>query len=269
VFMQIGVTGRLARTRVTRSGERSYILEQRPRSGERSYMNIAIIPARGGSKRIERKNVRDFCGKPMIAWSIETALESALFDQVVVSTDCEEIAQVSRRYGAATPFTRPDDLSDGHTATIPVVRHAIQWLASHEQMPTYVCCLYATAPFATTNDLRRGFERLTTDPELQFAFPVTAFGFPIQRALGIRDDRIEMLQPEFELVRSQDLKPAYHDAGQFYWGTADAFLKQDGFYSARSAPIVLPNHRVQDIDTPEDWIRAELMFRMIQSEGVA
>ena len=231
-------------------------------------MNIAIIPARGGSKRIERKNVRDFCGKPMIAWSIETALESGLFDKVVVSTDCPGISEVARRYGALTPFTRPTELSDDHTPTIPVIRHAIEWLCGEGESMTLVCCLYATAPFVIADDLKRGCRALQSDSELEFAFSVTGFGFPIQRALKIENGRIEMLQPEHELTRSQDLAATYHDAGQFYWGTVDAFLQRDGVYSARSAAVMIPACRVQDIDTPDDWTRAELMFQALRADSL-
>ena len=229
-------------------------------------MNTAIIPARGGSKRIPRKNVRDFCGKPMIAWSIEAALQSKLFDNVIVSTDCEEVTSIARVHGASTPFVRPNGLSDDQTPTIPVIRHAINWLSQNEQRPEYVCCLYATAPFVEAGDLRKGLQILQSNSVIEFAFPVTRFPFPIQRALTVKDGQLEMIQPEYELTRSQDLPEAVHDAGQFYWGRTEAFDRQDGFYSARSAPVMIPNHRAQDIDTPEDWNRAELLFRALHSQ---
>lgn len=229
-------------------------------------MNVAVIPARGGSKRIPRKNLREFCGKPMIAWSIEVALESGLFDLVVVSTDCDEIAEVATRFGATVPFRRPPHLSDDFTPTIPVVRHAIDWLISHGRVPDAVCCLYATSPMTLVEDLKQGQAALLADTSLDFAFAVTAYAFPIQRALKVNDGVVEMFQPQHELTRSQDLPPAWHDAGQFYWGTANAFRKHDGFYSARSTPVFIPLHRVQDIDTPDDWYRAELMFQSICQE---
>lgn len=228
--------------------------------------NTAIIPARGGSKRIPGKNVREFCGKPMIAWSIEAALECQLFDQVIVSTDCSEIARISHRYGAVTPFTRPPELSDDHTPTIPVIRHAIGWLQDNGFQPANICCLYATAPFVQPMDLGKGLERLESDPDLEFAFSVTEFSFPILRGLRIDGNRVRMFWPEHELTRSQDLTPAFHDAGQFYWGRVHSFLNHDGFFSARSAPVILPQHRAQDIDTPEDWQRAEYMFRAWQAQ---
>jgi N-acylneuraminate cytidylyltransferase len=233
-------------------------------------MNIAVIPARGGSRRIRNKNVRQFCGQPMLAWSIQAAAQSQLFEQIIVSTDCPRIAATARQYGASVPFTRPACLADDHTPTIPVVQHAIEWLGQNGQPPELVCCLYATAPFVQPDDLRRGLQLLKTGPDTEFAFSVTRFSFPIQRALKIKDDRVSMFQPEHELTRSQDLEEAWHDAGQFYWGTTDAFLRHNGFYSARSAPVVIPAHRVQDIDTEDDWTRAEWMFRaMARRSGVA
>jgi len=230
-------------------------------------MNIAIIPARGGSKRIERKNIRSFCGKPMIAWSIEAALASELFSKVIVSTDCPAIADVSRSYGATTPFVRPAELSDDFTPTIPVVRQAIQWLLENSRTSVQqVCCLYATAPFVQASDLRRGLDILTANEQLEFTFPVTEFASSIYRSLKIDSDRVSMNWPEHELTRTQDLPAAYHDVGQFYWGRTNAWEDHTGFYSARSAPIVLPAWRVQDIDTPEDWTKAELMFPVLREK---
>lgn len=229
-------------------------------------MNICIIPARGGSKRIPRKNIKLFCGKPMIAWSIEAALQSACFDQVVVSTDDEEIAEVARQHGAQVPFIRPTNLSDDHTGTIPVIQHAIEWCQSQERVPSQVCCLYATAPFVSVDDLRRGLAVLT-DTGSDYAFSVTSYAFPIQRAIRITDDdRVQMFNPEHFSTRSQDLEEAWHDAGQFYWGRADAWLAGKPIFSNDAAPVKLPRHRVQDIDTPEDWLRAEWMFKSLQEK---
>ena len=230
------------------------------------HLNIAIIPARAGSKRIPDKNIRPFCGRPMVAWSIDTALQSGLFDQVIVSTDSERIAEVARQLGATVPFMRPANLSDDHTPTIPVIRHAIEWLMESGIQPEFVCCIYATAPMIDADDLRRAIEKLQSDPGLEFAFPVTSFGFPIFRALQINDDRTSMFWPEHELTRSQDLPEAWHDAGQFYFGRTSAFMQHDGIFSARSTPVCLPRYRVQDIDTEEDWVRAEAMFRMLESQ---
>lgn len=222
-------------------------------------MIVAIIPARGGSKRIPRKNIRPFAGQPMIAHSIDAARKSAIFDRIIVSTDDDEIAQVAHAHGAEVPFRRPADLSDDHATSIAVVAHAVDWLTSSGTPPEAVCCLYATAPFVHVEDLRAGLSTLRQS-EAEFCFPVTTFAFPIQRALR-RDDSgaVSMLHPEHEITRSQDLPEYVHDAGQFYWGRAQAWRSGLPIYAKHSRTILIPRHRVQDIDTPEDWQRAELM----------
>ncbi len=226
-------------------------------------MRVAVIPARGGSKRIARKNIRSFVGKPVMAYSIEAAQSAEIFDKIIVSTDDQEIAQVAESLGAEVPFVRPAELSDDKATTIPVIRHAIDWLTENVETVDYACCIYAAAPFVRAEDLRRSFDVLQ-DQQVEFVFPVTSFPFPIFRALKIEPSgQSTMFWPEHELTRSQDLPDAYHDAGQFYWGTADAYRQRDGFFSASTAPIVLPRHMVQDIDTPEDWVRAEHMFRVL------
>jgi N-acylneuraminate cytidylyltransferase len=228
-------------------------------------MRLAVIPARGGSKRIPRKNIKLFCGKPMIAWSIEAALQSGCCDQVVVSTDDAEIAEVARQWGAQAPFMRPAVLSDDHAGTTAVIAHAINWFAAQGHAPDQVCCLYATAPFVSMDDLRRGLAVLT-ETGCDYAFTVTSYAFPIQRAVRITPTgRVEMFNPEHFNTRSQDLEEAYHDAGQFYWGKASAWLQGRIIFSTDSAPVMLPRHRVQDIDTPEDWLRAEWMFKAMQA----
>jgi N-acylneuraminate cytidylyltransferase len=220
-----------------------------------------VIPARGGSKRIPRKNLREFCGKPMIAWSIEAALASGCFAEVIVSTDDAEIASVAEDYGASVPFSRPAELADDFTPTIPVVSHAIQWLAANQGAPGQVCCLYATAPFARPEDIRLG-QRVLDETGGDYALTVTSYAFPIQRAVRLTSDGwMEMFWPEHFQTRSQDLEEAFHDAGQFYWGRAEAWLAGRPFFRQGTAPVVLPRHRVQDIDTLEDWERAEMMFR--------
>lgn len=227
-------------------------------------MKIAVIPARGGSKRIPRKNIKLFCGKPMIAWSIEAAFASGLFEHVVLSTDDAEIAEVARVYGAEVPFMRPAALSDDHTPTSQVVAHAIEWYRENGLMPDPVCCIYATAPFVTAVDLKRGLQTLT-DSGSDFAFSVTSYPFPIQRAIKLTNEaRVEMFQPEHLNTRSQDLEEAWHDAGQFYWGRGEAWLTGKPIFSTNAAPVMLPRHRVQDIDTTEDWVRAEWMFKALQ-----
>ncbi|MEP4558971.1 pseudaminic acid cytidylyltransferase [Cobetia amphilecti] len=227
---------------------------------------IAVIPARGGSKRIPRKNIREFGGKPMIAWSIEAALASGCFDRVLVSTDDDEIAAMAIALGAEAPFRRPAQLADDYTGTVPVIAHAIDWLQSQGEAPQAVCCLYATAPFVQAEDLKSGFSALQGG-DVDYAFSVTSYAFPIQRALPLTDEgRVEMFQPEHFTTRSQDLEEAWHDAGQFYWGRAEAWLAGMSIFSQRTVPVKLPRHRVQDIDTPEDWQRAEWLFRTWQAE---
>jgi N-acylneuraminate cytidylyltransferase len=229
-------------------------------------MRLAVIPARGGSKRIPRKNIRPFCGRPMIAWSIEAALRSDCFQQVVVSTDDDEIADVARAWGAGIPFKRPANLSDDHTATMPVVAHAIEWYQHHGDIPTHICCVYATAPFIRSEDLRTGLSLLEREG-CDYVFPVTSYPFPVQRAIRITPERrVEMFNPEHFNTRSQDLEEAYHDAGQFYWGRSEAWLGKEPIFSSVAAPLVLPRYRVQDIDTLEDWETAERMFEAIREK---
>lgn len=226
-------------------------------------MNIAIIPARGGSKRIPRKNIRNFCGKPMIAWSVEAALASGCFDRVIVSTDDSEIASVATEFGAEAPFLRPAELSDDYSGTLPVIAHAVNWLKSEGTAPKAVCCLYATAPFVQPADLLAGLKALQQQ-QADYAFSVTSYAFPIQRALRISEGKIEMFNPEHFNTRSQDLEEAWHDAGQFYWGQTEAWVTQKAIFSHSAVPVFLPRHRVQDIDTLEDWIRAEWLFKAMQ-----
>jgi N-acylneuraminate cytidylyltransferase len=227
-------------------------------------MRLAVIPARGGSKRIPRKNIKEFCGKPMIAWSIEAARKSGCFDAVVVSTDDDEIASIAREWGAEVPFLRPSTLADDHTGTIPVIRQAIEWYSAHIQAPEFVCCIYATAPFIESGDLHKGFNTILEN-DCDYAFSATSYASPIQRAFRIADKgRVEMFYPELFNTRSQDLEEAYHDAGQFYWGRAEAFVNDVELFSSASIPIILPRCRVQDIDTFEDWKRAEVMFKALE-----
>ena len=228
-------------------------------------MKVAVIPARGGSKRIPRKNIKEFCGKPMIAWSIETANASGLFDRVIVSTDDPEIADVARRFGAESPFERPAELSNDHAATTEVVAHATRWLQEQHQDVEAVCCIYATAPFIQVDDLRRAWDKLNSG-DWDFAFAVTEFAAPIFRSFRQKTDGgIEMFFPEHFLTRSQDLPTALHDAGQFYWGRPQAWIEGRRVFDRRSIPEIIPRWRVQDIDTAEDWIRAELMFRAFEA----
>lgn len=226
--------------------------------------SIAIIPARGGSKRIPRKNIKEFCGKPMIAWSIETALQSGLFEKVVVSTDDEEIAEVAQSYGATAPFQRPEHLANDHAATLPVVRHAVEWHLNQGFDLDAVCCIYPTAPFLQAQYLKESLELLRQDEEVDFCFAATSFESSIFRALKIdTQNNVSMFWPENETKRSQDFPEAYHDAGQFYWGRAQAWLEKESLFSSNSKVVVLPSHLVQDIDYPNDWLQAELKFKAL------
>ncbi len=226
-------------------------------------MNIAVIPARGGSKRIPRKNIRDFCGKPMIAWSIETARQSGLFEHIIVSTDDDEIASVARAYGAEVPFKRPAELADDHAGTTEVIAHATRWLMDQGWVLETVCCLYATAPFVRIEDLRHGLELLQAGT-WAFSFTATDYAAPIFRSFRIHPQGgVEMLFPEHFTTRSQDLPPALHDAGELYWGRPDAWLQKLRLFDRHSCPIIIPRWRVQDIDTEEDWKRAEILYSIL------
>ena len=223
-------------------------------------LKVAVIPARGGSKRIPRKNIKLFCGKPMIAWSIEAAILSGLFERVIVSTDDKEIADVARQCGAEVPFMRPAELSNDYAGTTEVIAHATKWCLDQGLDVAAVCCIYATAPFIQIDDLQRGWEALNSG-NWEYAFTVTDFAAPIFRSFKqTADGGIEMLFPEYYSTRSQDLPSALHDAGQFYWGKPLAWIEGKRVFDQCSIPIIIPRWRVQDIDTEEDWLRAELMF---------
>lgn len=235
-------------------------------------MKIAVIPARGGSKRIPRKNIKEFNGKPMIAWAIEAAQASGCFDRVIVSTDDTEIGEVAVRFGAQVPFVRPPELSDDHAGTIAVIAHAAQWAIAEGMDVQAVCCIYATAPFVRADDIRQGSELLNSG-DWDYVFAVTEFGAPIFRSFKqLPEGGIEMFFPEHFPTRSQDLPVALHDAGQFYWGRPQAWIEGRRVFDKRSLPIIIPNWRVQDIDTLDDWKRAELMsiaFETLQNKADA
>jgi len=226
-------------------------------------MKIAVIPARGGSKRIPRKNIKPFSGKPMIAWSIEAAKSSGLFDRIIVSTDDAEIAEVAKQWGAEVHFMRPEALSNDHAGTTPVIAHATQWALAQGMDVEAVCCIYATAPFVQVDDLKRGWEALESG-DWDYAFTVTDFAAPIFRAFRqTKEGGIEMFYPEHFAARSQDLPVALHDAGQFYWGRPAAWIEGKRIFDHRSKPVLIPRWRVQDIDTPDDWERAEILAPII------
>jgi pseudaminic acid cytidylyltransferase len=225
-------------------------------------VKIAVIPARGGSKRIPRKNVRPFAGKPVIAHSIGAALASNLFDRVVVSTDDDEIAAVAVACGAEVPFRRPENLSDDHTGTTAVVAHCIAELGGGKELSA-VCCIYPTAPFIRVEDLRRGMELLETG-NWQYVFSAAAFEYPVMRSFMCGGSGgVEMIFPENFGARSQDLPEAMHDAGQFYWGRPEAWTDNLRIFEKWSTVVEIPRWRAQDIDTEDDWRRAELMWRTL------
>ena len=229
-------------------------------------MNIAIIPARGGSKRIPKKNIRLFRGKHMIAWSIDAAIKSNCFDKIFVSTDSKEIASIAKDYGAWVPCIRPKNLSDDYSTTKEVIVHCLDWLKQNDFSPNYVCCLYATAPFVRADDLKNGFELVRNKDK--FVFSATKFPFPIQRAIKINKYGIaSMFNPEKFNFRSQDLENAYHDAGQFYIAKPEIWINQLNLFEG-SMPILIPNWRVQDIDEEDDWERAEILHEILEKKAL-
>lgn len=230
-------------------------------------MIIAVLPARGGSKRIPRKNIRPFCGKPMIAWPIEAARQSGIFDHIIVSTDDDEIAQVAQQYGAEVPFMRPPELANDHAGTIPVMAHASQWAQDQGWTVEAIACIYPTAPLISADDLAEGLKLLQQGTR-DFVFSATEFASPIFRSFQQTEDGgIEMFFPEHFGSRSQDLPEALHDAGQFYWGRPDAWQTAQTLFAGKSAALRIPRWRVQDIDTPDDWTRAEALFQSLGGAG--
>lgn len=228
-------------------------------------MNVAIIPARGGSQRIPRKNIKLFLGKPIIAYAISAAQASGCFDRIIVSTDDPEITAIATYYGAEVPFVRPAEISDDYASTMDVMTHALDYLLGKDVAPTFVCCVYATAPFLRSDDIRRGFDMIHAT-DVEFVFSATSFAFPIQRAIALtQDNRVSMFDDTHAMTRSQDLPEAYHDAGQFYWGKPQAFMAKKAIFAAHSKALVLPRKRVQDIDTPEDWEFAEALYSVIHA----
>lgn len=224
---------------------------------------IAIIPARGGSKRIPKKNIKDFLGKPIIAYSIETALQSNLFDEVIVSTDNEEIAEIAKQFGAKIPFLRSEKNSDDFATTFDVIEEVLDWYLTNGKTIENACCIYATAPFITSNLLKIAEQNLTSN-QFDSVFPVTRFGFPIQRAIKKTNDagKMDLFQPEHLNSRSQDLEPAFQDAGQFYFFNSKAILEKKKLWTDNSGIIEIDELRAQDIDTETDWKLAKLKYKL-------
>jgi pseudaminic acid cytidylyltransferase len=227
-------------------------------------MKVAVIPARGGSKRVPRKNVRSFSGVPMIARAVNVALQSKLFDHVLVSTDDDEIAAVALEAGAEVPFRRPANLSDDRTPTVPVIAHAVAQCRERSWDVSHACCIYPCTPLLDIGDLAGALEMALAE-DADFVYPVTEYAHPIQRAMRrLPSGQMQFLQPEHELTRTQDLEKTYHDAGQFYWGKASAWLAQKRMHSG-GLGYAIPHWRVADIDTEDDWQRAELLYEAVRS----
>jgi pseudaminic acid cytidylyltransferase len=225
--------------------------------------NIAIIPARGGSKRIPKKNIKDFLGKPIIAYSIETAISSKLFNKVIISTDDEEIKDVAIKYGAEVPFIRPKEIADDFTGTHEVIGHAVKWLEDNGEKIDYACCIYPTAPLIQNDDLIKGFEIIKTG-KWNSVIAATNFSYPIFRSFeNLTDGGLKMVFPEHYNSRSQDLPEVYHDAGLFYWAKPATWKKKPEGYNEKNSIIKIANYRVQDIDTIDDWKKAEIAFEII------
>lgn len=225
---------------------------------------IAIITARGGSKRIPRKNIRPFLGKPILAYGIDAARQSGLFDEVMVSTDDDEIADIARQYGASVPFRRHATTADDYATTADVLTEVLGQYEELGQSFELACCLYPTAPFVTPDVLKRAVD-LLVDRQFDTVYPVQRFSFAVQRAITIRDNRVAWLNPEYALTRSQDLEPAYHDAGQFYLFRPDVFRKTGKLITDNAGGLVIPELHAHDIDTEDDWQIAEFKYRLINN----
>lgn len=227
--------------------------------------NLAIITARGGSKRIPRKNIKEFCGKPIIAYSIEAAIKSGCFDEVMCSTDDEEIAEVAKRYGAVVPFMRSAATSTDFASTADVLSEVIAEYQKRGKSFDYFCCLYPTAPFVNADRIRQGLEKMVA-ANANGAMPVVRYSYPIQRALRIADGTLALREPEHLRSRSQDLEPMYHDAGQYYWYRTEAFKTNPNIMAISPLAILTPEEEVQDIDTSDDWKMAEIKYKCARAK---
>lgn len=224
---------------------------------------LAIIPARGGSKRIPRKNIKSFLGSPIIKYSIDAALQANCIDEVMVSTDDKEIAAISEKLGAKVPFFRSEATSNDFATTADVIEEVLIEYRKNGQDFDYCCCIYPTAPFISLKRLKEGFSVLISE-NADMVLPVVRFSYPIQRALKIENGRLSMILPENINVRSQDLMPAYHDAGQFYWLKVESFMKQKLLFTENTVPLIIQESEVQDIDNEEDWNMAELKYKILK-----
>ena len=224
---------------------------------------LCIIPARGGSKRIPRKNIKPFMGKPIIAYSIEAALNSGVFDEVMVSTDDEEIANVARQYGASLPFLRSAETSNDYSTTVDVLLEVVDKYKDQGKVFDTICCLYSTAPFVTSERLKEASSQISETVDA--CFTIVQYSYPIQRSLRINDsDYVEMKYPEHLKSRTQDLEKVYHDAGQFYFVKTEALVKEKTVWCKRTAPLILSELEVQDLDTLTDWQLAEMKYQLLE-----
>lgn len=228
-------------------------------------MKLAIIPARAGSKRIPAKNVKPFLGQPILAYSIEAALSSGLFDDVVISTDSEMIGELARSYGASFPFRRSEKNSDDFATTADVLLEVLEMYALHFEKATVVCCIYPTAPFVTAEKLKASFN-LLTEGRFDSVFPILRYSHPIQRSLRLDGTHLRMIHPEHVNTRSQDLKPAYHDSGQFYWIMAEQLERKKRIITDNTGAYVISDLEAQDIDTEDDWKLAELKYQLMKNK---
>lgn len=227
---------------------------------------IAIIPARGGSKRIPRKNIKQFCGKPIIAYSIEAAIKSSIFTEVMVSTDDQEIAAIAKEYGAKVPFMRSPEMATDIAMTAPVLSEVINNYQKMGKNFEYLCCVYPTAPFITSERLKFSMELLKKE-KVECVLPIVKYSYPPQRCLVIRDKKVKMLYPENYNIRSQDLEPIYHDCGQFYCLNTKSLLEQQKLFCDNTLPVILSESEVQDIDNEEDWKMAEVKYKLLKMEA--
>lgn len=224
-------------------------------------MNLAIIPARGGSKRIPRKNIRPFLGKPIIAYSIETALNSDLFEEVMVSTDDDEIIEVAKEYGASVPFKRSAENADDYATTADVILEVLQQYENLNKIFDFCCCIYPTAPLMKTEDLKEGFNKLKEGYDT--VIPVVEFEYPVWRGVSLDNDHLKMVWPEYENKRSQDLSKVYHDVGQWYWFKGEEIKKRQTLFTVNSAGIPIDTIFAQDIDEENDWKLAEMKYQLL------
>lgn len=227
-------------------------------------MNICIIPARGGSKRIPKKNIKNFLGKPIISYSIKLALASNLFDKVIVSTDSKEISKVAIKYGAQVPFMRPKKFANDYIGTHEVIGHAVNWLESKSEKIDYACCIYPTAPLIKKKDLMKGLD-LIKKKGCDSVIAATCFSYPIFRSFKkLSNGGLQMIFPKHFNSRSQDLPKIYHDAGLFYWAKPNIWKKKPCRFGKKNHIVEIPNYRVQDIDTYDDWKKAEVIYKVLK-----